>query len=105
MWRPPIHSELAEWLIAPPWKGDYPKGYESSNLSLTAKIPPAPSVIGVARLAHRPGAVNREGRDRNTSDLSNRCADLQQGRSKSVVTGKSTQVGAILEKRSLQMEG
>ncbi len=31
-----IYSELAEWLIAPPWKGDYPKGYVSSNLTLTA---------------------------------------------------------------------
>ena len=32
-----LYSELAEWPIAPPWKGDDSKGSESSNLSLTAK--------------------------------------------------------------------
>lgn len=31
-----MYSGLAERLIAPPWKGDCPKGHESSNLSPTA---------------------------------------------------------------------
>ena len=32
----PNNSELAEWLIAPPWKGDDPNGSVSSNLTLAA---------------------------------------------------------------------
>ncbi len=33
-----LYSELAEWPIAPPWKGDDLKRSESSNLSLTASF-------------------------------------------------------------------
>ncbi len=84
--RRPIYSELREWSNRPPWKGVRcvaALGFESLT---HCQIPPAPSVIGVARLAYRPGAANREESD-HRKDLSNRCAELQQGRSKNVVTG------------------